>query len=173
MIRRPVVTLFVVALTLTAAAGFVSACDHGSDGCTVDRTCEKTETGMRCTVKAKGETTPEAVRACVRKHVNQHQMEGVGVTFADIEGGVVVTQVGATPEAIAALQAKAAGCAKDADAAVHAGCAKHEAAHEGCAKTAAAKDGCCAKKADAKAEAGHQGCAKQTEATKANDKSTT
>jgi hypothetical protein len=152
MKRRLVFLSLTVLLISQLAPASAIACDKGKE-CDVERTCEKTESGVRCTIIAKGETTVEELRKCVSSCAGKHHSgEGVTVTFEEIEGGIAVIRTGSDADTIEALQAHADGCAKD-----HKGCCA-KAHADGCAK---AHKGCCAKAhaKQVKAEEGH-GCAK-------------
>ncbi len=148
MSRKSIVLSFALLLVLQLAPLSASACAKGANT-EVDRKCEATETGIRCTMTATGEMTAEAVRERVRSMAPNHlQTEGVELKFEEIEGGIVVVATASDPEIIEQLQAKTAGCAKGPAE----GCAKgahHKAAKaEGCAKGAhhqAAKAEGCAK----------------------------
>ncbi len=150
MSRRFVVLSFVLLLVFQLAPLSANACEKGAT-CEVDRSCEKTETGVRCTIKAKGETTVASVRECVRSMAPKHlEMEGVKMSFEEIEGGIVVVKTAGDSETITKLHAMAEACGKN-DAG---GCAKgahhHKAANAGgCAKGEhhhkAADAGCCSK----------------------------
>ena len=116
MNRKTLYLSLAAALVLALGTPIVNACD-GETKCDVERKCEKSETGVRCTITAKGETTADQVRECVRKCAGSaDHAENVTVTFEDIEGGVVVVKTGADEKTIEALQAKAEGCAKAAEA---------------------------------------------------------
>jgi len=140
MFRRSVSIVFALFLALAVGQGVVLACGEGTT-CNVERKCTKTDTGMTCVVKAKGETTVDQVRACVRKHADSHhKMEGVTVEVKDIEGGIEIVMTADSPDALKALQEHGASCCAKHEG----GCEKHEA---GCDKHAAvhAKDHDCSK----------------------------
>jgi len=135
MSRRFIVLSFTLLLILQLAPLSANACEKGAT-CEVDRSCENTETGVRCTIKAKGETTVASVRDCVRSMAPKHlEMEGVKLTFEEIEGGIVIVGTAGDSEIITKLHAMAESCGKT-DAG---GCAKS--AHHNKAADAA----CCAK----------------------------
>ena len=95
MNRKTLYLSLAVALVLALGTPIVNACD-GETKCDVERKCEKSETGVRCTITAKGETTADQVRECVRKCAGSaDHAENVTVTFEDTEGGVVVVKTGA------------------------------------------------------------------------------
>ena len=140
MSRKSIVLSFALLLVLQLAPLSASACAKGADG-EVDRQCETTETGIRCTMTATGEMTAEAVRERVRSMAPNHlQTEGVELKFEEIEGGIVVIATASDPEIIEQLQAKTASCAKGPAE----GCAKgahHQGAKgEGCPKGAKSED---------------------------------
>jgi hypothetical protein len=136
MKRRLVFLSLTVLLISQLVPASAIACDKGKE-CDVERTCEKTESGVRCTIIAKGETTVEELRKCVSSCAGKHHSgEGVTVTFEEIEGGIAVIRTSSDADTIEALQAHADGCAKE---------------HKGCCAKAHAKQ--------VKAEEGH-GCAK-------------
>jgi len=148
MFRRSVRIGLAICLALTLGNGVAMACGDGAK-CDVERTCTKTEEGMTCVIKAKGETTVDQVRDCVREHAgDRHKMEGVTVELKDIEGGIEVLMTTDSPDALKALHAHGTGCctknekACDSHAAVH---AKDHECGEDCpedcphAKAAAAK----------------------------------
>lgn len=122
MSRRFVVLSFALLLVVQLTPLSATACEKGTT-CEVDRSCEKTETGVRCTIRAKGETSVASVRACVRSMAPKHlQMEGVKMSFEEIEGGIVVVSTAGDSEIIKKLYAVAESCGKD-----HGGaCAKGE-----------------------------------------------
>ncbi len=135
MSRRFIVLSFTLLLVLQLAPLSANACEKGA-ACDVDRSCEMTETGVRCTIKAKGETTVNSVRECVRSMAPKHlQMEGVKMSFEEIEGGIVVVSTAGDSEITKKLHAMAESCGKD-DAG---GCAKGAHHHK------AADAACCAK----------------------------
>ena len=104
------------------AVWICQGCDIGKS-CDVERSCEKTDTGVRCTILAKGETTVDQVRECVRSCAGKHHStEGVSVSFEEIDGGIAVVRSATDAETIKALQAHAEGCAKKHDG--HGCCAK-------------------------------------------------
>lgn len=140
MIRKSLYLCLAAAVIFAVGASVAAAAD-GCPTCNVKRTTEKTDTGIRCTIIAQGDTTAEQVRKCVRAN---HADEGdnVTVSFEDVDGGIVVVQTGANADAVAALHAKADTCAKGktcAKAAGGTGCCKH---HHG-AKAADQGQGCC------------------------------
>ncbi len=114
MIRKTLYLTLAVAFVLTLGTPIVNAC--GDDAkCDVDRTCEKSETGVRCTIIAKGETTADQVRECVRKCAGSAEhCDKVTVTFEDVDGGIAVVKTSSDEAAVKALHAKADGCAKAA-----------------------------------------------------------
>lgn len=141
MNRKSLYLGLAVALVLALGTPIVNACT-GDAACDVVRTCEKTDAGMRCTIIAKGETTADQVRECVRTCAGSAEhADNVTVTFEDVDGGVVVIKTGADEQAVAALHTMADSCAKA----------------EGCAKTASAGKGCC-KKAGAEKAADGKDC---------------
>jgi hypothetical protein len=150
MTRRFIALNFTLLLVLTLAPLTANACEKGAT-CEVDRSCEKTETGIRCTIIAKGETTVTTVRECVRSMAPKHlEMEGVKMSFEEIEGGIVVVSTAGDSEIITKLHAKAESCGKNDVG----GCAKgahHTKAADagGCVKGShhhkAADAACCAK----------------------------
>ena len=175
MIRRSVIFLFSICLVLTLGQGVAAACSVDGE-CDVERTCTKTDDGMTCVIKAKGETTVDDVRKCAREHVKTSPMhEGVSVKVEDIDGGVRVAMTATTADGIKALHAHAAdGCAKAKK--VKKGCDHHAKAEKvvsstGCAhaqkatKAEAKKSkGCCAKAektAKAETEKSKGCCAKE------------
>lgn len=104
------------------------ACEKTED-CNVDRSCEKTETGIRCTLKAAGDDL-EKVRRCANACKENCTMDGVTVTVEETDEGIVVTRTATDPEIVKKLQAHAKACCHH-----HAG---HKGAgHKGCDKKAA------------------------------------
>lgn len=155
MIRKTLFLVLAVALVLTLGTPIVNACDDDAK-CNIERTCEKSKTGIRCTIIAKGETTADQVRECVRKCAGgAEHADNVTVTFEDIDGGIAVVKTGSDEKAVEALHSKA----------------------EGCAKAAEAGKGCCSKGHDAKATEGkdcphsagktaaHSGCCSKAKAS--------
>ena len=138
------VLMMLVAVALLVASPSATAGEQGKT-CDVERTCEKTETGYRCVIKAKGETDVAAVRECVRSCSSKDcKPEGVKVTIEDIEGGAVVTFSSDDPEQVKKMHAMASGCTKEAG---HSCCAKgedHAASQINCDHAAGTK--CCSKK---------------------------
>ncbi len=133
--RLVFLSLTVLLITqLVPASAF--ACDKGNE-CDVERTCEKTESGVRCTIIAKGETTTEELRQCARSCAStHHSSESVTVTFEEIEGGIAVIRTATDADTIKALHTHADGCAKGDKgccAKAHAKQAKAEKGHD-CAK---------------------------------------
>jgi hypothetical protein len=162
MSRKLIVLSFALLLVLQLVPLSAFACAKSAN-CEVDRKCETTESGVRCTMTATGEMTAETVRERVRSMAPNHlQTEGVDLKFEEIEGGIVVIATSSDPAVIEQLQAKAAGCAKGpakgcAKEAKSAGCEKcphHQGANNaGCAKRAhhgAGAEGGCAKAAHAR-----------------------
>jgi hypothetical protein len=135
--------MMLVAVALLVASPSAFAGEQGKT-CDVERTCEKTETGYRCIIKAKGETDVVAVRECVRNCSSKDcKPEGVKVTIEDIEGGAVVTCSSDDPELVKKMHAMASGCAKEAG---HSCCAEgeaHAASKKDCDHAAGTK--CCSK----------------------------
>jgi len=173
MIRRSVIFLFSICLVLTLGQGVAAACSVDSE-CDIERTCTKTDDGMTCVIKAKGETTVDDVRKCAREHVKTSPMhEGVSVKVEDIDGGVRVAMTATTADGIKTLQAHAeAGCEKVAKA--EKGCDHHVkavAVEKGCdhhakVKKAEVSKGCPHEKEAAKAEvAKSEGCCSKGEKT--------
>jgi hypothetical protein len=171
MIRRSLTIVFSLCVVLTFGYGFADACTDVAK-CDVERTCTKTENGMTCVVKAKGETTAEDVRKCVRTHVAKTgQAEGVTVKIEDIDGGIQVAMMATSEEGIKALQAHSGGCCahKAAKGCDHHAKAKTAVAHKcsaecgkDCphAKTAANAEekACCGHHAKAKETVAHKHC---------------
>lgn len=153
MIRKTLYFTLAAVVVFGLGTAAAAACDGGAM-CNVKRTVEKTETGIKCTIIAQGDTTAEQVRTCIREHKADHA-DNVTVGFEDVDGGIVVIQTGADEAAVSALHAKAdncAGgksCARDADSG-NTCCNRH---HH-CAKAADDCQGCCKKGHGAKAADG-------------------
>ncbi|MCP4903089.1 MAG: hypothetical protein GY906_39500 [bacterium] len=144
--RSRLFPILLVAVALLVASPSAIACEKGTT-CDVERICEKTDNGYRCTIKAKGETSVSELRECVRGCSSKDcKPEGVTVAIEDIDGGVTVTCSSDDPEKVKAIHAMASGCTKEGH---HSCCAKGEA--HACSKDcdhAAAKK-CCSKKTEA------------------------
>jgi hypothetical protein len=137
--------MMLVAVALLVASPSALAGEQGKT-CDVERTCENTENGYRCIIKAKGETDVAAVRECVRSCTTKDSMpEGVTVTIEDTEGGAVVTCSSDDPELVKEMHLATSACTKEAGQSC---CAKGE-AHAACKKDCdhAAGTMCCSKKA--------------------------
>lgn len=120
MNRRLVFLSLIVLLIAQLAPTSATACDKS---CDVERSCEKTDSGIRCTILAKGETTIDQVRKCVQSCASKHHSsEGVTVTFEEIEGGIAIIRAATDAETIKVLHEHAEGCAKNH----HGCCAKHD-----------------------------------------------
>ncbi len=110
MNRRYVYLSLIVLLVAQLIPAAAFAC---SKECDVERSCKKTESGVRCTIIAKGESSVDELRKCARSCATKHHSgEGDSVTFEEIEGGIAVIRTGADAATIKALQAHADGCAK-------------------------------------------------------------
>ena len=68
MTRRITLLSLALLLALSLTPTIVTACGDGTT-CDVERSCEKTDNGIRCTVKAKGDTSV-ATRA---QHVDHNR----------------------------------------------------------------------------------------------------
>ena len=140
MIRKLTLIAMAAALVLPVTTAWATSCHSDAKAqeprCDVDRTCENLDNGIRCTIKAKGETTEAQVRECVRRcHGAASPAEGVTVEITDIAGGVVVTTTASDAEMVNHLQEHGGVCAK-AGAGHHAEghkCAGHQAEGHKCA----------------------------------------
>lgn len=140
MNRRLVLLSLTLLLIGQLAALPAGACEK-SEECKVERSCETTDTGIRCTIKATGDDLKK-VQECTGSCKEHCTKDGVTVTVEEIEGGIVVTRAATDPEMIKKLQAHTGACCH------------HHSGHEGCCKKAAHE------------HPGHDGAEQETQAKK-------
>jgi hypothetical protein len=163
MIRRTVLVALIVVVAGALAPAPGIACGNPE----IEKSVEKLDNGVRCTLRVKGDADVAALREHVRSCAGSHTEEGVKIAFEEIEGGIIVSRTADDPELAKKLQARAEAwikgtCSKKACPHAKKGCShaktkkgsSHAKTKKGCSH-AKTKEGC------PHAKAAH-GCSKKS-----------